>query len=162
MEQQEDFYIEQIQNITSTVGVTADALHSVEEALLALPSSCRLWCLRGDLIQMQEDESQYQLADAMTSYKRAAEIDPACAEAQESMGYFYDVFEDDFEKAERALRLAIQNGAGANSYIGLARVLSQVGRKEEALDLLSSCQHRDEEKVNEIRSEIEDGIWRQT
>lgn len=90
-----------------------ETLALVEEALRAFPTSSKLWCIRGDLIQLGSGEG-YELEDALLSYKEAASVDPDCAEAYEGLGYFYDLVMDDEEKAkpffQRATLLKREDG----------------------------------------------------
>lgn len=151
--------IEKIKETISETGVTVVVLESVEKTLRRWPDSDELWCLRGDLIQLCEGETDYDLADVFCSYQNAVVINPHSAEAHESLGYFYDVFENEFEKAESAFRQAIEFGAGADSFLGLARVLAQAGKSEEALNLLSGCPFCDEVKVENLKHDIKSGGW---
>ena len=71
-----------------------------DEALRQYPESTRLWCLRGDLIQLSDDvDDGRELTDAQRSYERALEIDPECVEAHESLGHFFDAVEPDAERS---------------------------------------------------------------
>jgi hypothetical protein len=58
-------------------------------------------------------------------------------------------------------RKAIELGAGAGSWVGLARVLAEMGRREEALTLLAAdtCPHASVREVVDVRGEIKDGRW---
>ncbi len=77
-----------------------EALTAVEAALQEYPRSPQLWCLRGDLIQLSDDANDgLELTDALRSYERALEIDPAWADAHEAMGHFLDAVLDDPERA---------------------------------------------------------------
>ena len=80
---------------------------AVEEALKQYPNSTRLWYLRGDLIQLNDDASDRRtLVDVRRSYERALEIDPDCEEAHEELGRFFEVVEGDAERARHHLRSA--------------------------------------------------------
>src|SRR5262249_34926917 len=81
-----------------------DALRMVEEGLQAFPKSARLWILRGDLIQLSDDDVSYSLDDVLPSYNKALECDPGSGEAYESIGYFLDAVMDEPEKAEPYFR----------------------------------------------------------
>ncbi len=120
-------------------GKTAAALRVAESAVLAFPGSAELQCALGDLIQLSDNETR-KTADALTAYQKALELDPSCAEAYEKIGYYWDVHGDDFERAEAAFRRAIELGAGATSYAGLARVLAERGNDSPAiLSFLDQC-----------------------
>jgi hypothetical protein len=77
------------------------------------------------------------------------------------MSYYCYIISHDLKLAEQSFRRAIELGAGVDSYVGLARVLAELGHdRQEILKLLEECPFRDTAKVQEIRSEIEKGAWR--
>jgi tetratricopeptide (TPR) repeat protein len=135
-----------------------ELLALLEEAVLSYPQSPKLWCLRGDLIQLF-DENQYEFADILHSYQQAVTVDPSFCEAYESIGYYYDVLEADLPVAEVAFRKAIELGMGLHSYFGLARVLAEQGKREEALSILAPdyCPFHMEFEIDILREEIEAG-----
>jgi Flp pilus assembly protein TadD len=137
-------------------------LAEVEDALRAFPSSSRLWNLRGDLILLDDEvDDHYTLEDALQSYRRAIELDPGFAEAYENIGYYHDVHEDAPEHAEAYFRQAVVLEGRCASYSGLARVLAEMGRHAEALDVLTpgNCPHWESDEIRAIRREIEDRLW---
>ena len=137
---------------------TADeGLREVQDAVEMYPESASLLCLLGDLILLT-DVDDYELIDARTSYERALQADANSAEANESLGYYHDVYEHDFVEAERYLRQAIALGGREYSYAGLARVLAETHRKSEALAVLDQCAGASD-SVDELREEIESGVW---
>ncbi|MSR57315.1 MAG: hypothetical protein EXS05_06555 [Planctomycetaceae bacterium] len=151
-------YVDEIWRL-KTAEQIADALRMLEAAVGEYPTSAELLCLLGDMIQLS-DGDRYQSADALAAYQKAVAADPCCCEAYESLGYYYDVYTDDFERAENAFRTAIEFGAGPDSYAGLARVLAERGN--EAVDILSfldNCPYATTPEVLRIRSEIERRLW---
>jgi tetratricopeptide (TPR) repeat protein len=136
-----------------------EMLALLEEAVLACPQSPKLWCLRGDLIQLFDIEVQYEFADILHSYQQAVAVDPSFGEAYESIGYYYDVLEENLPVAEVAFRKAIELGMGLHSYFGLARVLAEQGKCEEALSVLAPdyCPFHGEIEIDILREEIEAG-----
>src|SRR5947199_811122 len=123
----ESDYIGTIQRLWPAKETEADEpLRLVEEGIIAFPRSPKLLCMKGDLIQLS-DGNDYNLSDASACYERAASIDPSCAEAFESLGYFHDVVSGELERAESAFRTAIALGGGPDAYAGLARVLAERG-----------------------------------
>ncbi len=162
MNTQEFFYIDRVQALYPQEGeASAEALALVEQAVAECPKCAKLWCLRGDLIQLGGPESRYELADALRSYEQAIAFDPLCAEAYESLGFFYDAVIDAPESAEPFFREAIRLGAGINSFCGLARVLAELNRKAEALRLLApeNCASHDASEIKELREEIASCMW---
>lgn len=109
---------------------------------------------------MSSHDANYELEDALKSYKRSIEIDPLNAEAYESIGYYEDVIMDNQASAESPFRKAIELGAGRDSYYGLARVLAELNRTTEALEVISpkNCLYYEEEEIQEIKTEIEQGM----
>src|SRR4051812_6536747 len=135
------------------------ALDLSGQAVEAFPFSPTLWCLRGDLIQVAVDRAN-AVADALACYRRAAELDPECGEAFESIGYIHYVYLEQYDRAEQAFRRAIALGAGVDSFAGLAKTLVEMGRAhDEAVRLLkeSSCSASPEIRV--LRGEITEGLW---
>ena len=108
---------------------TTEALDAVTQALRDFPDSPALWCLRGDTIQLLDTPgNDPSIADAEQSYLKAISLDPAHAEAHESLGHFYDSVLDDPARAEPFFRRAIAFGAGSSAQAGLDRVLEQLQR----------------------------------
>lgn len=154
-------YIEKIKSLLPKEGdVTVEVLEMMEKALVEYPENAEFWCWRGDLIQMSSHDADYELEDALKSYKRAIEIDPLNAEAYESIGYYEDVIMDNQASAENPFRKAIEFGAGRDSYYGLARVLAELNRATEALEIISpeNCPYYETEEIQEIKTEIEEGL----
>jgi len=114
------------QTVSKNDCVCAEDLELVERALEVHPDSIELWCLRGDLIQISNDEGRYRLEDAEASYTRAAEIDPEDPEAFESLGFYYDAICADPGKAEPFFRRAIDLGADESAHEGLAEVMAEL------------------------------------
>jgi tetratricopeptide (TPR) repeat protein len=133
----------------------------LEESVLSCPQSPKLWCLRGDLIQLCDIEVKYQHIDILHSYEQAIAIDPSFAEAYESIGYYYDVIDENFPKSEAAFCKAIESGMRLHSYVGLARVLAEQGKLDEALRVIAPdyCPFHSEIEIDILREEIEAGEW---
>lgn len=77
-----------------------------DEAVRAFPRSPKLWCMRGDIIQLGPENCPHDLEEALASYKRAIEIEPSFAEAWESVGHFLKNVLDDEAAAEPYFREA--------------------------------------------------------
>lgn len=140
---------------------SVELLALAEEAISAFSQSAKLWCMRGDLIQISGLEANYELADAVASYQRAVAVNPLCGEAYESIGYYYDVIEEDLAVSETAFRKAVELKTGQNSHFGLARVLAEQGKREEALRVLApeNCPFHSEIEIDILRDEIAEGQW---
>jgi hypothetical protein len=84
-----------------------------------------------------------------------------CREAQQDLGYVLDVYFEDFDRAEQAFKAAIELGAGSEGYCGLARVLAQMGRTDDAILSLSEgmCPFHNQADTQALRTEITAGDW---
>jgi tetratricopeptide (TPR) repeat protein len=113
-------------------------------------------------IQLFDVEAQYEFADILHSYQQAVAVDTSFGEAYESIGYYYDVLEEDLSMAEMAFRKAIELEMGLDSYFGLARVLAEQGKCEEALSILTPdyCPFYSKIEINILREEIEEAQLR--
>lgn len=156
----EDEVIDEIWKVWSAGGVE-EALALTEKAIDAFQSSAELLCLFGDLIQLSKKPAgRYTSADALSAYEKAAALDPGWAEAFEEIGHYCDVYKNDFLRAEAAFRRAIELGAGADSYAGLARVLAERGNTTaEILSFLDASPFAADSKIQEMRAEIAEGLW---
>jgi tetratricopeptide (TPR) repeat protein len=98
----ETAYIERLRSLYPAEGEEASnhALAVADEAVRAWPESSKLWCMRGDLIQLGAEDIPHDLAEALASYERAIAIDPKCVEAYEEIGHFYDSVMDDADRAK--------------------------------------------------------------
>jgi tetratricopeptide (TPR) repeat protein len=140
-------WLNKVKHLTSESGKdepSFEHIRLVEEGLREHPRSARLWNLRGDLIQLVEDDQtleSYSLDDARDSYEHARAAAPDDPEAYESLGHFFDAVDEQLDIAATMFRSAIERGGGAGAWAGLARVLTQLGRRDDALKLLlrSAC-----------------------
>lgn len=136
------------------------AWETVNEALTQFPGSASLWDLCGDIIQLSEIPD-VELMDALRCYEHAIEAEPENSVGYVSKAYFLDAFLDDFEHAKVLFEKAIELGAGSDAYVGLARVLAQLGDEDRALEWLSPswCPFHEDENVADMRREVEEGTW---
>jgi hypothetical protein len=110
-----DDYITKLKARPKDCETTPEAFALVEEALKAHPDSAMLWCFRGALIQLgpTPEVSGYTLEDALTSYRKATEVEPDCPEGWEELGHYYDVILRDEQSAkgfwEKATKLKETN-----------------------------------------------------
>jgi hypothetical protein len=80
--------------------VSLETMALADEAIREFPQSPRLLVMRGDLIQLNPENTPQTLQDALASYQRAVEIDPKFAEAWEEIGHFHDVVLADEKTAQ--------------------------------------------------------------
>lgn len=137
------------------------AIALTNKALKEYPESAKLLCLAGDLARMKDDVSEIDVKQSQCFYETAMACDPGYFVPYESLGYLHDVYNDNFELAEKHFRQSIFLGSDRCSYIGLARVLAQNGQKDEAIQVLvsESCPRRNTEPVLRILCEIRAGQW---
>jgi len=141
---------------------TDKTIEHLDELIRNNQKNAKLWVVRGDLIQLSEDEdSKYSLKDSLSSYIKASKVDPSYWESYESIGYYYDVIDSNYPLAELNFRKSISLHPTVESYEGLARVLAEQDKAIEAIELLSphNCEFHNHEEINELRREIESGQW---
>jgi len=63
-------------------------------AVRDFPNSAMLWFLRGRLISMSPADYLFSKLDAITSFEKAIELDPAFADAYEQLGHHCDSTSD--------------------------------------------------------------------
>ena len=80
---------------------TTETITLADQAVVAFPNSPKLWCMRGDLIQLGSEDCPHSLDDSRVCYKKATEIDPRFIEAWESLGHFHNAVLDDEITAQR-------------------------------------------------------------
>lgn len=105
---------------------TPELLDQIEFALAAYPNDAEMWLLRGDAMQLSDDERTNALVEAERSYRRAAELKPNSARAYESLGRFWSEVMDDPVTALRFFERAVALGAGASARHGLHGVQSEL------------------------------------
>jgi tetratricopeptide (TPR) repeat protein len=134
---------------------TPETLGMADEAVAVFPDSARLWCMRGDLIQLGSEGGHHTLEDARRSYERALELEPSNVEALESLGYFFDAVQPDPLAAESYFLKAIERGASRGAFISLAELYLDSGRASEALAVLqpARCPHHTDSGVVLVRNE---------
>ena len=136
----------------------------VELCLAALhehPESSTLWYDLGTLMQRCGTDLGYTPEDYLRCYENAIKCHARNWEAYQELGYVLDNYFDEYSRSEQAFRKAIEFGAGAESYCGLARVLAQSGKIRDAIQVLSeqACPFHDNCEIERMRSEIAAGDW---
>lgn len=155
-----------IARIRDAMSASRDNMERVlakSEALLQrCPWSSEAAVLRGDVLcyyLAMDDASASE--EALKLYTLATELDPNSGEAWEGLAYCLDTYYDDFAQAEEAFRRAVALDAGADSYVGLARVLAQMGNRESALETVEQgvALHGPTERLVTVRRDIDEGRW---
>lgn len=109
---------------------TSEDLEEVEAALAKHPESVELWVVRGDFIQLCDDEPcRWELEDALRSYQRAAELGPDCWEPPLEIGHYLDVIDDDPAAAIPFFERAVELGGGKPARDALAEARRQVEQR---------------------------------
>jgi tetratricopeptide (TPR) repeat protein len=136
-------------------------LKAVSEYPDTQPDSSDLWYSLGIIMERCDEEYNYLAEDYYRCFENATKCDPTNAEAYQELAYVLDVYSEEYEKAEQAFKQAIELGAGHESYYGLARVLAEMGKTEEALNCISedNCPYFEHPEIQKIRSEIMDREW---
>jgi len=126
------------------------------------PSSSELWLLYGNLLLIWDDNPGYSTQQTIAVFRKVIELDPGCWEAYQEIGFLYDTFLDESRAAETAFRTAIALGGDENCYCGLARVLAQMGRKRESIDVLSAsaCPYSHLPAIAKLRTDIQRDLWK--
>lgn len=140
-----------------------DLAATVEEALRAYPESSWLWCIRGNLSQLQSRpwDSSFDPEGFLESYRKAVALDDLNWYAWECMANLLEVYSEEYAEAERLFSKAISLGAEQWSYHGRARALAQMGRRQVAIEQLTpeNCPYADCPEIVEVRKEIDEGEW---
>ena len=76
-----------------------EALAKVDELLVSNPLAAQLYLLRGQLIQLRRENTQYSLDDVEKSFKMAVELDATYFDALVELMHFYDAVCPDTPKA---------------------------------------------------------------
>jgi len=76
-----------------------EALTQIHKLLEANPLAAQLHLLRGQLIQLQDENTPYSLEDAEQAFRRAVELDTTYFDAIVELMHFYDAVCPDTPKA---------------------------------------------------------------
>jgi tetratricopeptide (TPR) repeat protein len=135
----------------------------MEEALERFPTSARMWCIRGNYLELllRPWDDPTVIDRIIQCHEKSSELDPHASEPYESIAYLYDVFANDYAKAEEFFRKSLERGGGPDSFFGLARVFAQIGKRDEAISVLSRLpsEIQEREDFRHLREEIEQGFW---
>ena len=131
------------------------------KAVAEHPESSLCWYDLGIIIQRCSEDYGYTADDSLRCFENSVKYDGTNPAAFQELGYVLDTYFDEYEKAERAFRTAIDLGAGYESYYGLARVLAEMDRNEQALDTLleENCPFWQHPEIQRLQTEILEGVW---
>ena len=131
------------------------------KAVTEHPESSVFWYDLGIIMQRCDEQYGYTAKDYLRCFENSVRLDPEYADAQQELGFVLDTYFDEYEKAEEAFKIAIELGAEHESYFGLARVLAQMGKTDEAIASLSEsdCPFYNQPDIQELRAEILHGGW---
>lgn len=90
----------------SSTGSSSTTVALADEAVESFPASAPLWTMRGDLLQLADADSGYELGEVERCYRKAIESDPLYAPAYEELGRFLALVMDNRRKAKRFLEKA--------------------------------------------------------
>ncbi len=156
-------YFDEIESLWPESGRSPsnEVLDLCKAAVAEHPESSALWYDLGVLMHRCGDKAGYTREDYLRCFESAVRCDSRNWEAHQELGYVLDVFFDEYGRAEQAFRAAIELGAGRESYYGLARVLAQMGKIDDAIHSLSQgvCPFHDDQELQNLRAEILGGDW---
>jgi tetratricopeptide (TPR) repeat protein len=117
------------------------ALAGVERLLKDWPDNPHLLTLRGNLIQLQENQEGPTLNDAKLALQRAVDLDEESPRAWIELGHFLHASEDNAEAAAKCFAKAIRLSKRLlkEALLGQAKVLSELERRPEALACLTEA-----------------------
>lgn len=140
---------------------TIELLLWITGCLYEFPRDAYLWHMLGLVVEIarRDEFCPYELS--LECFHMAARCNRTWAEPYVEIGFLLDVYANDFDGAATAFRRAIRNGATAEAYAGLARVLAEQGRKSAAMRLLAKekCPYWRSAQVRTMRREILDNEW---
>jgi len=146
-------------NFTIRSTQTDGDIEQIQTFLLQKSESARLWNFCGDAIQMSDsDTDRYSLDDARLCYETAIDKFPNDPEGYESLGFWHDCF-GTFDRAKHYFTQAIDRTDSETPRLGLARVLAQMGHRDEGLAILATCPDQDSLDLKVLRDEIHSGNW---
>jgi tetratricopeptide (TPR) repeat protein len=125
----------------SRIGRYAQALAEVDRLLTDWPNNPRLLILRGNLIQLQDEDAVPTLEDARHDLERAVELAEESPAALIELAHFLFAVEDDDKAAARHFDKAIALGKRLlkDALVGKAAVLADMERRPEAVACLAEA-----------------------
>ena len=152
-------YIDQFRFSGENGWATDGDIDQIKSFLAHNEDSARLWNFCGDAIQISDSEhSRYTLDDSRECYETAIKKFPDDFEAYESLGFWHDVH-GELELAASYFKLALERSNSEATHTGLARVLAELGRRDECLAVLAKHPNQNSLDVKILRDQIEAGHW---
>jgi hypothetical protein len=87
---------------------TSADLRTIEQLLKKEPKCARLWCMRGNFIELSDDDNIYSIRDALLSYKHGIKVEPEYADSYIEAGYYHFNVRDDPFRALPYFRHALK------------------------------------------------------
>ena len=117
------------------------ALAEVDRLLKNWPDNPHLLTMRGNLIQLQEDDQGPTLKDAKLALQRAADLDEESPRTLIELGHFLYAGEDDAKAAAKCFAMAIRlcKRLLKEALTGQAKVLAELERRSEAVACLTEA-----------------------
>ncbi len=117
------------------------ALAEVDRLLQHWPDNPHLLTMRGNLIQLQENDEGPTLKDAKLALQRAADLDEESPRTLIELGHFLYASEDDAKAAAKRFAKAIRlcKRLLKEALMGQAKVLAELERRSEAVACLTEA-----------------------
>ena len=135
----------------------AEALRALDHLMLVWPEQPALLVLRGELIQMQDQDGP-DLDEASAALKRATRLDPSSANAWLEFAQFQFAVKDNAKAAEKSFAIAISTASEVliAALIGRAGALEELGKRREAFECLHVARSLQDSHSTGERSEFQE------
>lgn len=113
------------------------ALRELDSLMMEWPNQPALLVLRGELIQLQEEDGP-PIDEAIAALKKATVLDARNADAWLELGYIQFSVQDDAKTADKSFVRSISAASQTlvSALIGRAGALEELGKKSEAFECL--------------------------
>lgn len=138
-------------------GKIKEALSLIEEIERESPICPAVLVLKGCCIQLDDEQTHYELSEAEHAFKQALEIDEGYTPAIVELAWFYLNVLDDAERATGLFERAVASyrKAMTEAVVGLAKCLMESKSKEAAKTYLEEIT-RSSLDANELRKVLEE------
>jgi len=166
-------YITEIETLWYQIDLDAPDLCSIERfntmsqlldrAMRHFPCSSDLWCIKGDILLAKYMITNQipEFTERYNCYINAIRYNNNHSYAYESLGHLYHLHNKNLSESARYFQLAINLGAGPWSYIGLAEVLAETGRRALAIKCLKDATEKfgSDHNLDIAINQVEHGQW---